>query len=62
MMPTTSDASGTGFSAQPMTLGDYLGDTQPGVTIHYQFWGRDNGGPCGSGASFSSGLSLVWQP
>lgn len=59
---TFTDAGGVGVNAQPLTVGDYLGDTQPGVTIYYQFWGRDNTGPCGAGANFSSGVSLVWMP
>ncbi len=62
ILPTTLNSQGQGWSQQPFTQGDFLGDTQPGVTIYYQFWYRDSAGPCGSGANVSSGLSAVWQP
>lgn len=61
IQPTVTDGTGMGTNAQAMTLGDFLNDTQPGVTIHYQFWGRDIAS-CGNGANFSSGRSIVWLP
>ncbi len=61
-MPTVTDATGAGDNAQLMTVGDYVGDTVAGATIYYQFWGRDNAGPCGNGANFSAGLAVIWVP
>ncbi len=60
--PTVTDASGSGINAQALTVGDYLNDTQPGVSVGYQFWFRDNNGPCPHGANFSSGLWITWLP
>ncbi len=62
VMPTFTDAVGSGTHAQLLSAGDFIGDTQAGVSIYYQFWFRDNTGPCGSGANFSAGRRLTWIP
>ncbi len=58
---TVTDAAGSGSNAHDLTVGDFSGDTIPGRRIYYQFWFRDNSGPCGAGANISSGLSIIWQ-
>ena len=65
--PFTLDLSGAGSNAYSLADADNANlpaTTAPGVTIHYQFWFRDNpgagGGPCGQGANLTSGESVTW--
>ncbi len=59
--PTVLDGSGSGVNAQVLSVGDFLGLTMPGTTMHYQVWYQSSVGPCGSGSNFSSGVSIRWN-
>ena len=39
-----------------------LGRIQPGQTWNFEFWYRDNQGPCGTGTNFSNGVSVQFGP
>lgn len=39
-----------------------LGRIQSGQTWNFQFWYRDNQGPCGAGTNFSNGVSVDFGP
>jgi hypothetical protein len=52
---------GPGLVLQSQNL-PTLGRIQSGQTWNFQFWYRDNQGPCGAGTNYSNGVSVQFGP
>lgn len=52
-----SDLNGHASSSAPISL---TGNASLGAALNYQFWYRDNAGPCGLGFNFTNALEVTW--
>lgn len=53
-------ADGSGSASSGVTI-SIAGSTSPGDTRYYQYWYRDNAGPCSQGSNTTNAVEVIWQ-
>lgn len=58
-VPSVNDGTAQLPIAEGPSISALIG-AQPGDTNYFQFWFRDNGGPCGGVANLSNAVRVRW--